>query len=172
VNQENVEALQKSTKILKSVNSSSVNKPAEKTFDLKITEIRSPSPILEDPIEEEVSKQSTSLETFDKEKKIKEKDNYKKGSLQEQKKNEETSEAEKLEEQRKEKKEKSEEEQSGDIEKNNSKKTAEKISETNKGSDKEENIESDAMKSVVAPIQTTQLRGKSKATGQIMGGWI
>ncbi|EFN73452.1 Transient receptor potential protein [Camponotus floridanus] len=171
VNQENVEALQKSTIILKSVNSSSVNK-AEKTLDLKITEIRSPSPILEDPIEEEVSKQSTSLEMFDKEKKIKEKDNYKKGSLQEQKKDGETSEAEKLEEQRTEKKEKSEEEQSGDIEKNNSKKTAEKISETNKGNEKEENIESDTMKSVVAPIQTTQLRGKSKATGKIMGGWI
>lgn len=172
MNQENVEDLQKSTKILKSVNSSSVNK-AEKTLDLKITEIRSPSPILEDPIGEEVSKQSTSLETeIDKEKKIKEKDNYKKGSLQEQKKEGETSETEKLEEQRKEKKEKSEEEQSGDIDKNNSKKTAEKISETNKGNEKEENIESDTMKSVVAPIQTTQLRGKSKATGKIMGGWI
>lgn len=150
--------------------SSSVNN-SEKTLGLKITENRSPSPIPEDPIEEEVSKQSTSLGTSDQEKKIKEEDNYKKESTQEQKKkDEETSETEKLEEQRKEKKEKSEDEQSGNTEKNNSEKTAENISETNKGNDKEENI--DAMKSVVAPIQTTQLRGKSKATGQIMGGWI
>ncbi|KMQ84128.1 transient receptor potential protein [Lasius niger] len=161
--------------ILKSISSGSVDKSAERILDIKIIETRSPSPIPENPVEEEASKQSTSLGTSDQERKIEEKDNYKKESAQEQKKkNGETSEAEKLEEQKKEKKEKNKDEQSGNTEKNKSEKTEGKTSETNEENDKEKCIESDAKekKTIVAPVQTTQLRGKSKATGQIMGGWI
>lgn len=151
----------------------SINKRAERTLDVKITETRSPSPIPEDPVEEEASKQSTSAGMSDQEKKIEEKSNYKKESLQEQeKKNEETSEAEKLEEQKKEKREKDEDE-SGTTQKNNSEKTAKKTSETNEENAKKKNIESDAREPEVETIPTTtQLRGKSKATGRIMGGWI
>ncbi|XP_029663485.1 transient receptor potential protein isoform X2 [Formica exsecta] len=170
---ESVDAPQRSSKILKSMSGGSINKLAERTLDVKITETRSPSPIPEDPVEEEASKQSTSAGMSDQEKKIEEKSNYKKESLQEQeKKNEETSEAEKLEEQKKEKREKDEDE-SGTTQKNNSKKTAKKTSETNEENAKKKNIESDAREPEVETIPTTtQLRGKSKATGRIMGGWI
>ncbi|XP_050457755.1 transient receptor potential protein [Cataglyphis hispanica] len=165
--EESVDVPRRSSKILKSMSGGSVNKLAERTLDVKVTEIRSPSPIPEDPVEEEASKQSTSSGTSDQKKKIEEKDKYKKKSVQEQeKKDGETNEAEKLEE-KKEKKKKNEKSES--TQKDNSEKTAE----TNEENDEKKNIESDAREPVVASIPTTtQLRGKSKATGRIMGGWI
>lgn len=168
--EESADAPRRSSKILKSMSGGSINKLAERTLDVKVTEIRSPSPIPEDPVEEEASKQSTSSGTSDQKKKIEGKDKYKSKSVQEQeKKDGETSEAEKLEEEKKEKKKKDEDEQFGNTQKDNSEKTTE----TNEENDKKKNIESDAREPVVAPIPTTtQLRGKSKATGRIMGGWI
>lgn len=165
-----IETFKKS--LLKSTSSSSsVNKPT--VLHVKATEVKPPSPIPEDLVGEEISKQSTLFVTSDQEKKVEEKEN---AQEQRQDKDEETSERETLKEQKKEEtvKNKNKQQQSENVEENNSDNIRQKTLEIDKEIDTEEYAESDAKerKLEVLPIQTTKLRGKSKATGQVMGGWI
>lgn len=167
-------ALKKS--LLKSKNNSSSSSADKPTIlDVKATEVRSPSPISEDPkIGEEISKQSTSSAMSNqKEKKIEEKENEQE---QQRKKDEEASKKKTLEEQKEERvKDENECQQLRNAQGNNSSnKIEQETSETNKKIDIEKHVESDTKerKSEIVPVQTTKLRGKSKATGQVMGGWI
>ncbi|XP_011630949.1 transient receptor potential protein-like [Pogonomyrmex barbatus] len=157
--------------LLKSTSSNSMDKALEKVLDIKASEVRSTSPIPEDPLGEEVNKQSTSSAISDQEKKIEMKEN-----AQEQQKEKETSEDKTLEEQRQEEKVKNEKEcqQSENIKKNNSDYIEEKTPEINKEINIKKFAESDVKesKSEISPNQTTKLQGKSKATGRVMGGWI
>ncbi|XP_011865921.1 PREDICTED: transient receptor potential protein isoform X2 [Vollenhovia emeryi] len=159
------EILKKS--LLKSM-SSSVDKSL---LDVKTTEVRSPSPIPEDLVGEEISKQSESLAMSDQEKTVEEKENVQ----EKQEKDEEASKKGALEEQKEEERaEDAKSEKSGNTERNDGDNTEQETSETNKETDAEKCAESDAKerKSEVVPVQTTKLRGKSKATGRVMGGWI
>jgi len=160
--------------LLKSTSSSSnsVDKPA--VLDVKATEIRSPSPIPEDLVGEEISKQSTSSAISDQEKIVEKKQ---KTQRQQQEKDDKASERETLEERKEEetdKKDENKHQQSGNTEGNNSDNTKQKTSETDKEIDTEKYAKTDTKKKEleVPSIQTTKLRGKSKATGQVMGGWI
>jgi len=141
-------------------------------LDVKAIEVRSPSPIPEDLIGEEINKQSTSSAISDQEKK------EKKENLQEQQRrwDEETSKKKTIEEQKEEKSVKHENkcQKLGNTEENYSDNTGQKTSETNKETNIKKCIESDTKerKPEVASVQITKLRGKSKATGQIVGGWI
>lgn len=161
-----IETLKKSQ--LKSTSSSN-NEPI---LDVKAIEVRSPSPIPKDLVEEEISKQSTLSAMSDQEKKRKKENTQE----QQRKKDKETSEKKTVEEQKEEKSVKDENkyQKSGNTEGNNSDNTEQETSETNKETDLEKCAESDTKerKPEVAPVQTTKLQGKSKATGQIMGGWI
>lgn len=159
-----IETLRKS--LLKST-SSSLDKPV--ILDVMPVEVRSPSPIPEDLIGEEISKQSTSSAMFDQEKKIEEKEN---AQEQHREKDEEAGEKEMLEGQKEEERVKDENkcQQSG----NNSDNNKQEILKTNREIDGEKCTESDTkeQKPEVAPVQTTKLQGKSKATGRVMEGWI
>lgn len=141
-------------------------------LDVKAIEVRSPSPIPEDLIGEEINKQSTSSAMSDQEKKGKKENTQE----QQRRKNEETSEKKTVEEQKEEESVKDENkcQKLGNTEENNSDNTGQETSETNKETNIEKYIESDTKerKTEVASVQTTKLRGKSKATGQIVGGWI
>lgn len=159
-----IETFKKSLLKSASSSSSSIDKPV--ILDIKGIEVRSPSPIPEDPIGEEISKQSSAMS--DKEK------TEKKENTQEQKDGE-VSEKKTLEEQKEEKiKVENKRQQSKSVEKNDSDNTGQMTSETNKEINVEKCAESDAKerKSEVPAVQTTKLQGKSKATGQMMGGWI
>lgn len=162
-----IETFRKS--LLKSTSSSSIDKQG--VLDVKATEVRSPSPIPEDLVGEEISKQSVSSATIDQEKKIEEKKN---AQEQQQEKGGETSEKETLEEQKVEEMDENNHEQSGNAECNNSDNTGQQTSETDKEIDAGKDAEFDAKESKpeVLPIQGTKLQGKSKATGRVMGGWI
>lgn len=159
-----IETLKKS--LLKST-SSSLDKPV--ILDVMPVEVRSPSPIPEDPIGEEISKQSTSSTMFDQEKKIEEKENTQE---QHREKDEEASEKEMLEGQKEEERVKDENkcQQSG----NNSDNNKQEILKTNREIDGKKCTESDTkeQKPEVAPVQITKLQGKSKTTGRVMEGWI
>lgn len=160
--------------LLKSTSSSgnsSVDKPV--ILDVKAIEVRSPSPIPEDLVGEEISKQSTSLMT-DQEKKVEEKEN---AQEQQRDRNGEASEKEQKEQKEEDKeKEKIKDEnkyqQSENAEGNNINNIGQETSKTNKEIDAEKCADAKERKPEVAPVQTTKLRGKSKATGQVMGGWI
>ncbi|KAL6258945.1 hypothetical protein P5V15_008871 [Pogonomyrmex californicus] len=157
--------------LLKSTSGNSMDKALEKVLDIKASEVRSASPIPEDPLGEEVNKQSTSSAISDQGKKIEMREN-----AQEQQKEKETSEDKTLEEQSQEEKVKNEKEcqQSENIKKNNSDYIEEKTPEINKEINVKKFAESDVKesKSEISPKQTTKLQGKSKATGRVMGGWI
>lgn len=130
-------------------------------LNIKATEARSPSPIPEDLIGEEIREQSTSSATFDQEKKVEEKENVQE---QQRKKDEEVKEEETVKDENK-------RQETESAQGNNSDNTGQKISETDKEIDAES--ETKETKPEVLPIQAeTKLRGKSKATGRIMGGWI
>lgn len=171
-----IETFKKS--LLKSVSSGSVDKPTEKTLDIQTTEVRSPSPIPEDPVEEEVSKQpeSTSAGTTDQEKKVDETEASKRESAQEQPK--ESGEASEVEEAKEKEKKEVKPEDEGKSEqsdrKGNNGDNGDKgeISETKEENEAGKRAESDTKESESEAASTTKLRGKSKATGQIMGGWI
>lgn len=167
--QGSTESMKKS--LLKST--SSIDKSSEKRLDIKVTEHRSPSPIPEDPVGEEASKQSTSSAITD-QKKIDEGDESKQENVQEQqrKRSEDTSKNGKLEEQTNEERveDKDKSQQSENTQGNNSDNVEAEISELQKENDEGKSKTEEIPESV--PIQTTKLRGKSKATGRIMGGWI
>lgn len=162
-----IETLKKS--LLKSTSSSSVDRSL--ILDVRATEIRLPSPIPEDLVEEEISKQSTLSVMSDQEKKVEEKEN-----AQERENDRKVNKEKTLEEQKEKEivKEENKCQQSQNTEGNDKDNTEQQISETNKEIDAEKSVESDAkeQKSEVIPVQTTKMRGKSKATGQVMGGWI
>lgn len=170
-----METFKKSLLKSTSSSSSSVDKPTEKTLNIRTTEVRSPSPIPEDPVEEEVSKQPKpmSAETTDQDKKIDEMKKSKTESMQEQpKKNGKTSEEEKVKEEE-EKKEKSIDEDKNE----QSKKRGDNDDKEEIPGSKEENKagkhdEFDTKKDEPEITSTTKLQGKSKATGRITGGWI
>lgn len=158
--------------VLKTVNSGSVEKLIEKTLDVKITEVRSPSPIPEDPAEEEANKQSSG------EKKVKE-DKHGKENTEEQqieKKGEETKGQTKLNEQQKEETVKSDDEppQSGSVEekKNISDDVAGKAPSSNEEKCEKKHADSAKKEISEAVILETKQQGKSIATGQVIGGWI
>ncbi|RLU15644.1 hypothetical protein DMN91_011398 [Ooceraea biroi] len=158
-----------------SLKSTSVDKSSEKGLDVKATEIRSPSPIPEDPVGEEAGKPSTSSAISGREKKADGKDESKKEDMQEQRGGEESGEAsekDKSEEQKREGRveDKDRPQQSESTRGNNGDNTETEISKSDKESGEEKSDTGEVPQSV--PIQTTKLHGKSKATGRIMGGWI
>ncbi|KAF3423606.1 hypothetical protein E2986_03956 [Frieseomelitta varia] len=140
-------ALKKS--LLKSISSGSVDKAGEKAGG---AEVRAPSPIPEDPREDNVERSPPGKAALAK------KPSVAKSSSQEQgdKKASTDDEEKKKKEEEEERKKKEEEE------KKNKEEEEKKKKETPKPAPREDNV----------PVATTQLRGKSKATGQIMGGWI
>lgn len=149
--------------LLKSASSSSSSMDKPVILDIKGIEVRSPSPIPEDPVGEEISKQSA---MSDKEK------TEKKENTQEQKDGE-ISEKKTLEEQEEEEiKVENKRQQSKSVERNNNDNTGQMTSETNKEINVEKCADAKERKSEVPAVQTTKLQGKSKATGQMMGGWI
>ncbi|KAL0116996.1 hypothetical protein PUN28_010099 [Cardiocondyla obscurior] len=153
--------------LLKSTSSGSVDKPA--TLDVKTTEVRSPSPIPEDLIGEETGKQSTSSAMTDQEKKVAEKESAqeegKKEAVSEKSTSEEKKEKEEIKDENKDLK--SAKGSDNDTEQ----KTSDKEADAGKSSEPDKSTASE-QKPEVDPYQTTKLRGKSKATGRIMGGWI
>ncbi|XP_012062424.1 PREDICTED: transient receptor potential protein-like [Atta cephalotes] len=183
-----IETFKKS--LLKSTNSS-VNKQAGLIVK---AEVKSPSPIPEDSIEEEISKQSISSATFNQEKKVEENvqeqqreenevtseretlDEQKeeeKNVQEQQRKNEVKSERETLNEQKEKETENDKRQQSKNIKENNSDNTGQKTREVDKEIDTKKYVESDITeKKLEIPVQTTKLQGKSKATGRVIGGWI
>ncbi|XP_068987317.1 transient receptor potential protein [Bombus flavifrons] len=144
--------------LLKSLSSGSLEKGGEKAVSI---EVRAPSPIPEDPKEGEVGNSPQSKGGLAKNstdtKPLSEKE---KGD----RKNTEDEEKKKREEEEKKKKEMGEEKKKKEEEKkkDEGEKKKESSSEPSKPAAPEDNV----------PVATTKLRGKSKATGQIMGGWI
>lgn len=185
-----IETFKKS--LLKSTNSS-VNKQAGLIVK---AEVKSPSPIPEDFVEEEISKQSISSATFNQEKKVEETENVQeqqreeneviseretldeqkeeeKNVQEQQRKNEVKSERETLNEQKEKETENDKRQQSKNIKENNSDNTGQKTREVDKEIDTKKYVESDITeKKLEIPVQTTKLQGKSKATGRVIGGWI
>lgn len=160
-----IETFKKS--LLKSASSSSSSLDKSVILDIKGIEVRSPSPIPEDPIGEEISKQSSAISDQVK--------TEKKEHSQEQQKDGEVSEKTTLEKQKEEEiKIKDENKHQESIERNNSDNTGQTTLETNKEINVEKCAESEVKEreSEASMVQTTKLRGKSKATGQMMGGWI
>ncbi|XP_043491754.1 transient receptor potential protein [Polistes fuscatus] len=148
--------------ILKSMSAGSIDKVGDKLSpDGKTPEFRAPTPIPEDPREDDVSKVSAEAQTSasksnktdaDKDK-TPQKEPAKDQNVDDAKKKEEEEKKKKKEEEEKKKKEEEEK-------KKKKEETAKEASKPSKSQD--ENV----------PVATTKLRGKSKATGQIMGGWI
>ncbi|KAK1119753.1 hypothetical protein K0M31_013169 [Melipona bicolor] len=158
-------ALKKS--LLKSISSGSMDKVGEKAGGV---EVRAPSPIPEDPREDNVEKSPQGKaalvkKSLDVKPSSQEQGDKKAGTDDEEKKKKEEEERKKKEEEEKKKKEEEEKKKKEEEEKKK-KEEEEKKKESSSGPPKpaprEDNV----------PVATTQLRGKSKATGQIMGGWI
>ncbi|KAG7202406.1 hypothetical protein KM043_018722 [Ampulex compressa] len=155
--------------LLKSISSGSLEKLAEKPG-----EVRAPSPIPEDPREDEAAKspktkapkateaKDDEAKKKDEEEKKKKEGEQKKDEKKEEKKKEEDKKEEEKEEGEKKKEEKKEEE----------KKEGEKKKEEKKEDGKGAKPAAQQQQDDNVPVATTKLRGKSKATGQIMGGWI
>ncbi|XP_034190948.1 transient receptor potential [Osmia lignaria lignaria] len=160
--------------LLKSISSGSMDKAA--AADGK-PEIRAPSPIPEDPREDDASKSPQAKAVLAKRaserKPAPKKEEADKTGEDEEKKKKEEEEKKKKEEEEKKKKEEEEKKKKEEEEKKKKEENKEE-----EGKKKEENKESSSQASKPAPqeenvlIATTKLRGKSKATGQIMGGWI
>ncbi|XP_060831241.1 transient receptor potential protein [Bombus pascuorum] len=144
--------------LLKSLSSGSLEKGGEKAVSV---EVRAPSPIPEDPKEGEVGNSPQGKAGLAKNptdtKPLSEKEEG-------DRKNTEDEERKKREEEEKKKKEMEEEKKKKEEEKkkDEGEKKKESSSEPSKPAATEDNV----------PVATTKLRGKSKATGQIMGGWI
>ncbi|XP_046814289.1 transient receptor potential protein-like isoform X1 [Vespa crabro] len=166
--------------ILKSMSAGSIDKQGDKlTPDGKPAELRTPSPIPEDPREDDVSKISDEAQTSAsksgkadegkvtqepaKDQNVddgKKKEEEEKKKEEEEKKKKEEEEKKKKEEEEKKKKEEEEKKKKEEEEKKKKGGTDKEVPKTSK--QQEDNV----------PVATTKLRGKSKATGQIMGGWI
>jgi len=133
-------------------------------------EVKSPSPIPEDSVGEEISKQSISSATFNQEKKVEETENVQE---QQREENEVTSERETLDKQKEEETENDKRQQSKNVKENNSDNTGQKTMKVDKEIETKKYVESDITeKKLEIPVQTTKLQGKSKATGRVIGGWI
>ncbi|CAK9797380.1 Transient receptor potential protein [Anthophora plagiata] len=152
--------------LLKSMSGGSLDKTGDKGgLTEGKAEVRTPSPIPEDPREEDAGKSSQGKATPAKKPaeakspaKKEEEDNKKPQENEEKKKKEEEEKKKKEEEEKK----KKEEEEKKKKEEEEKKKDSGGQSAASKPAPQEDNI----------PVATTKLRGKSKATGQIMGGWI
>lgn len=128
-------------------------------------DIRTPSPIPEDPKEED--KTTPAKKAEQPKPSLKEEDKSAKEDVEKKKKEEEEKKKEEEEKKKKEeeeKKKKEEEEKKKKEEEEKKKKEEEK----KKKEPKNEPPKNEPQE----PVATTKLRGKSKATGQIMGGWI
>ncbi|CAK9815628.1 Transient receptor potential protein [Anthophora quadrimaculata] len=159
--------------LLKSMSGGSLDKTGDKggLTEAK-TEVRTPSPIPEDPREDDAGKSSQGKATPPKKPaetkppaKKTEEDNKKPQDDEEKKKKEEEEKKKKEEEEKKKKEEeekKKKEEEEKKKKEGEEKKDSGGQSAASKPAPQEDNV----------PIATTKLRGKSKATGQIMGGWI
>lgn len=168
---------ERSMKSLLKSTSCSVDKLEEKTHDTQINEAKSPSTVPEDSVEKEVSKQSklASAGTTDQEKKDDKTRESKEESVQVQGKSiGETSGTEKMKE---------EKDKEGRLKDEDKSERLEKKKSSSDDGDKEENSETKEKnmagnraeseeRDELVTTSTTKLRGKSKATGQIMGGWI
>lgn len=124
---------------------------ASKTFEVKATDIRTSSPIPEDPVGEEVGdRQSKSTATSgSQEKAAEDKQRDKDGTHSGDQVKTETA---------------------GTAKGDAVEKAGTSEEKTEEGRPETSERKTEAPEAV--PIQTTKLRGKSKATGQIMGGWI
>ncbi|KAK9297020.1 hypothetical protein QLX08_009119 [Tetragonisca angustula] len=142
--------------LLKSISSGSVDKAGEKAGG---AEVRAPSPIPEDPREDNVERSPPGKAALAKKpsdaKPSSQEQGDKKASADDEEKKKKEEEEERKKKEEEEKKKKEEEEKKKEEEEKKKK-------ETPKPAPREDNV----------PVATTQLRGKSKATGQIMGGWI
>lgn len=162
------EVLKKS--VLKSTSGGSVDIPTtDKMLDVKTTEVRSPSPIPEDPVGEEDKR---SIATPDREKKPEEKnkDGKEEDVKEEDKAKEENKTSERLEKSR-------EQTESKMVDEDKRQKPESSREATAKGTDSDERkalAVSQKEKVSKSPMiqATTSERGKSKATGKITGGWI
>lgn len=165
------EVLKKS--VLKSVSGGSMDIPTtDKMLDVKTTEVRSPSPIPEDPVGEEDKR---SIATPDREKKPEEKnkDGKEEDGKEEDKAKEDKTKgtSERLEKS----KEQTESKMVQDEDKRQKPESSREA--TAKGTDSDErkaSAVSQKEKVSKSPViqATTSERGKSKATGKITGGWI
>ncbi|XP_071877482.1 transient receptor potential [Bombus fervidus] len=144
--------------LLKSLSSGSLEKSGEKAVSI---EVRAPSPIPEDPKEGEVGNSPRGKAGLAKNptdtKPLSEKEEGDRKNTEDEEKKKREEEERKKKEMEEEKKKKEEEKK-----KNEGEKKKESSSEPSKPAAPEDNV----------PVATTKLRGKSKATGQIMGGWI
>lgn len=143
--------------LLKSLSSGSLEKGGEKTVSI---EVRAPSPIPEDPKEGEVGNSPQGKAGL-----AKNPTDTKPLSAKEEgdRKNTEDEEKKKREEEEKKKKE---------IEEKKKKEEEKKKDEGGKKKESSSEPSKPAAPEDIVPVATTKLRGKSKATGQIMGGWI
>lgn len=155
--------------LLKSMSESMEKAPVESTADSQLTEARSPSIILEESVEKETKLPSTG--TTGEERKIDKLDESKAGSAQERQKSiEETSGAEKPKEKKEEEEKLPGKGKNEQLEKQGSSSgDGDKKHPEVKGKNE---VESDEGKDEPVTMSTTKPRGKSKATGRIMGGWI
>nr|XP_050860313.1 transient receptor potential protein isoform X5 [Vespula vulgaris] len=157
--------------ILKSMSAGSIDKQGDKlTPDGKPAELRTPTPIPEDPREDDVSKIPAEAETSASKSGKADADK----AAQEPAKDQNVDDAKKKEEEEKKKKEEDEKKKKEEEEKKKKEEEKKKKEEEKKkkeGTDKEVPKSSKQQEDNV-PVATTKLRGKSKATGQIMGGWI
>ncbi|XP_026669371.1 transient receptor potential protein isoform X2 [Ceratina calcarata] len=149
--------------LLKSMSTSSVDKGGEKAV-----EVRAPSPIPEDPREDE-SPQGKAATPKQPEPKPQPKPQPKPEPKKEESKVEIEDEKKKEDE---EKKKKEEEEKKKKEEEEKKKKEEEEEKKKKEREEKKETSGPPPKPQEEAPVATTKLRGKSKATGQVMGGWI
>lgn len=159
--------------LLKSTNGGNADKPAEEILDVKLTDAESPSPISENLVEEEATK-STSEATSDQMRKDDDANEQRKENAQQRQKGDaDTSGEEQTKEEKEETRTKSEH-QPEDVEGNAGDNLEGEVSQMSEGNedDKQKEEESNVKERELEPMQTTQLRGRSKATGRIMGGWI
>ncbi|PBC26701.1 Transient receptor potential protein [Apis cerana cerana] len=135
------------------------------------SEMRTPSPIPEDPKEEDktTKKAEQPKPSLKEEDKSAKEDVEKKKKEEEEKKKKEEEEKKKKEEEEKKKKEEEEKKKKEEEKKKKEEEEKKKKEEENK---KKEPKNEPPKNEPQEPVATTKLRGKSKATGQIMGGWI
>lgn len=165
--------------MLKSMSTGSVDKGGEGK-----PQVRTTSPIPEDPREDDAAKSPPGktvnvkapeakkvpeIREPPKEGDQKEEEEKKKKEEEEKKKKEE--ERKKKEEEEKKKKE-AEEKKKKEEEEKKKKEAEEKKKKEEKKPESSDPPPKPAPQEDTAPVATTKLRGKSKATGQIMGGWI
>lgn len=164
--------------ILKSMSAGSLDKQSDKlAVDGKSSEFRAPSPIPEEPREDDGKSTADGQSAAKKSQPSKAEPQAKdqnaddpKKKEEEEKKKKEEEEKKKKEEEEKKKKEEEEKKKAGEGGAKKEEKKPEDAKKDDKNKEAPKTTKPAAEDNV--PVATTKLRGKSKATGQIMGGWI